>query len=106
MVAEQRIDAELKCLNPIAHKGREDVFQFDSVARAHDRQAHAKGIRRALQPFRLPGRYGRISGIDQQCNRLGCGNEPVQQFKALWSYLVVQVGEAGEIAARTVEACN
>jgi len=28
----------------------------------------------------------------------------VQQLKTLWSYLVVQVGETGEITARTVEA--
>ena len=31
--------AQLKCLDPFAHKRCECVFQFDSVARAHDRQA-------------------------------------------------------------------
>jgi hypothetical protein len=100
------MDAELKCLDPFAHKGRECLFQIDSIARAHDRQAHAKGIRRTLQVFRLRGRHRWISGIDQRCNRLDCGNNVVQQFEALWCYLGVQVGKTGELAARTVEACD
>ena len=59
-----------------------------------------------MQRFCLGPRRDWIGCIDQQCNRSGRWDEFVQQFQPLWSHFGIEVGDAREIAARMIEACD
>jgi len=84
-------------------QARERRIDFSFGAGAHDMDLQPERTRRLLHVSRL-GLGSGIFRVHEQTDDLGCGYQIVQQAESLRYQLGVQLGYAGDVATRPVQA--